>query len=167
MVKKISIIVAIAEHNAIGKENKLLWHISADLKRFKKITAGHTVIMGKNTFFSLPQRPLVNRRNIVISDNPDDSFPGCEMAYSIDEAIGKCEAGQENFVIGGASVYRQFLPHAQKLYITRIHKFFDADTFFPEILTSEWEIVEVEKVLNDSQNDFSYSFLTYERKKYL
>ena len=167
MVKKISIIVAIAENNAIGKENKLLWHISADMKRFKQITAGHTVIMGKNTFFSLPKRPLANRRNIVISDDPGDSFPGCEMAYSIHEAIGKCEAGRENFVIGGASVYRQFLPHAQKLYITRVHKSFDADTFFPEILPGEWEIIEEENVMNDPQNDFSYSFLTYQRKKYL
>lgn len=167
MVKKISIIVAIAENNAIGKENQLLWHISADLKRFKQITADHTVIMGKNTFLSLPKRPLVNRRNIVISDNPDDSFPGCEMAFSIHEAIGKCETGRENFVIGGASVYRQFLPHAQKLYITRVHKSFDADTFFPEILTGEWEIIEAENIVKDQQNDFAYSFLTYERKKYL
>ena len=163
MVKKISIIVAIAENNAIGKENKLLWHISADMKRFKQITAGHTVIMGKNTFFSLPKRPLANRRNIVISDDPGDSFPGCEMAYSIREAIVKCEADRENFVIGGASVYRQFLPHAQKMYITRVHKTFDADTFFPEILPVELEIIEEEKGMNDPQNDFAYSFLKYRR----
>jgi len=163
MIKIVSIIVAIAENNAIGRENKLLWHISADLKRFKQITAGRTVIMGKNTFFSLPKRPLANRRNIVISDHPDDSFPGCEMAYSIQEALGKCEAEHENFIIGGASVYRQFLPYAQKLYITRVHKSFDADTFFPEILSSEWEIIEVENVMNDPQNDFTYSFLTYRR----
>jgi len=167
MIKRISIIVAIAENDAIGRENKLLWHISADMKRFKQITAGHTVIMGKNTFFSLPTRPLANRRNIVISDDPDDSFPGCEMAYSIREAIHKCAYGQENFVIGGASVYRQFLPHAQKLYITRVHKSFDADTFFPEIPTAEWEIIEEENIRDDPQNDFTYSFMTYERKKYL
>jgi dihydrofolate reductase len=167
MVKKISIIVAIAENNAIGKENQLLWHISADLKRFKQITAGHTVIMGKNTFLSLPKRPLVDRRNIVVSDNTDDSFPGCDMAYSIHEAIVKCEPGRENFVIGGASIYRQFLPHAQKMYITRVHKSFDADTFFPEIRPDEWGIIESENVINDKQNDFAYSFLTYERKKYL
>jgi dihydrofolate reductase len=165
MVKKISIIVAIAENNAIGKENKLLWHISTDMKRFKQITAGHTVIMGKNTFFSLPKRPLANRRNIVISDDPGDSFPGCEMAYSIREAIVKCETDRENFVIGGASVYRQFLPHAQKMYITRVHKTFDADTFFPEILSGEWEIIEEVKAMDDPQNDFAYSFVTYKRRK--
>jgi len=167
MVKRISIIVAIAENDAIGRENKLLWHISADLKRFKQITAGHTVIMGKNTFFSLPKRPLADRRNIVISDDPGDSFRGCEMAYSIREAIRKCEFGRENFVIGGASVYRQFMPHAQKLYVTRVHKSFDADTFFPEIPPAEWEITEEENIRDDPQNDFTYSFMTFERKKYL
>jgi dihydrofolate reductase len=89
------------------------------------------------------------------------------MAYSIPEAIGKCQEGRESFVIGGASIYRQFLPHAQKLYITWVHKYFDGDTFFPEILPDEWEIIEREDILNDHQNDFAYSFLTYERKKYL
>jgi dihydrofolate reductase len=166
-MKRISIIVAIAENNAIGKNNKLLWHISADMRLFKRITSGQTVIMGKNTFLSLPKGPLVNRRNIVISDNPEDTFPGCEMAYTVHEALDKCETGRENFVIGGASVYRQFMPYAQKLYITRVHKSFDADTFFPEIHSGEWEIIEEEDITNDPQNDFSYSFLTYQRKKYL
>ena len=166
-MKKISIIVAIAENNAIGKENRLLWHISADMQHFKRITAGRTVIMGKKTFFSLPKRPLGNRRNVVISDTPADRFPGCEMAYSIEEAIHLCDSGKENFVIGGASIYRQFLPHAQKLYITRIHKVFDADTYFPEISPDEWTITDEENVMNDTQNDFSYSFLTYQRKNYL
>jgi dihydrofolate reductase len=167
MMKQISIIVAVADINAIGKDNKLLWHISADMRRFKRITAGHTVIMGKNTYLSLPKRPLVNRRNIVISDNIQDHFPGCEMAYSIEEAIERCDTGNENFVIGGASIYRQFMPYAQKLYITRIHQSYDADTFFPEISPDIWKITEREDVINDPQNDFSYSFLTYQRKNYL
>lgn len=167
MMKQISIIVAVADNYAIGRDNKLLWHISADMRRFKRITAGHTVIMGKNTYLSLPKRPLVNRRNIVISDNPLDLFPGCEMAKSIEEAIQHCDTGKENFVIGGASVYRQFLPLAQKLYITQVHQSFDADTFFPEILPELWEITDKEDVINDPQNDFSYSFLTYQRKNYL
>ncbi|MBN1413468.1 MAG: dihydrofolate reductase [Bacteroidales bacterium] len=166
-MKKISIIVAVAENNAIGKDNKLLWHISADMRLFKHITTSHTVIMGKNTFLSLPKRPLVNRRNIVISDNPDDRYAGCEMAYSIDEAIQKCDNKKENFVIGGASIYRQFLPFAQKLYVTKIHKSFDADTYFPELSSHEWEITERKDVTDDPQNDFSYSFLTYQRKNYL
>ncbi len=167
MTKPISIIVAIAGNRAIGRKNKLLWHISADLKRFKKITAGHAVIMGKNTYFSLPVRPLAKRRNIVISDNEHDRFEGCEMAYSIEEAIRLCDSVKENFVIGGASVYRQFLPHARKLYITQVHRNFEADTFFPEIDPEIWEITEREDIINDPQNDFSYSFITYQRKNYL
>lgn len=166
-MKKISIIVAIAENNAIGKDNKLLWHIPADLRLFKRITDGHTVIMGKNTFLSLPKRPLVNRRNIVISDNEKDHFPGCEMAFSIDEVLQKCEPDKESFVIGGASIYRQFLPFANRLYITRVHRSFDADTFFPELSPDEWKITDREDVTNDPQNDFAYSFLTYQRKNYL
>ena len=166
-MKPISIIVAIAGNNAIGRDNQLLWHISADLRRFKKITAGHAVIMGKNTYFSLPKRPLVNRRNIVISDNTLDHFPGCEMAYSLEEAIWLSDSGKENFVIGGASLYRQFLPYARKLYITQVHKSFDADTFFPEISPDHWEIIEQEDIMDDTQNDFTYSFITYQRKNYL
>ena len=166
-MKPISIIVAIAGNNAIGRDNQLLWHISADLRRFKKITAGHTVIMGKNTYFSLPKRPLVNRRNIVVSDNPSDHFPGCEMAYSLEEAIWLSDSGKENFVIGGASLYRQFMPYARKLYITQVHKSYEADTFFPEISPDLWEIIEQEDIMNDPQNDFTYSFLIYQRKNYL
>ncbi len=167
LMKPISIIVAIAENNAIGKDNRLLWHISADLKRFKRLTTGHTVIMGRNTYLSLPVRPLKDRRNIVITDNIADSFPGCILAYSVDEAITFCDDDKENFVIGGASVYRQFMPFVQKLYITRVFKSFDADTFFPEITSAEWDIVEKEDVNNDMQNDFIYSFITFQRKNYL
>jgi len=165
--KPISIIVAIAENNAIGKDNKLLWHISADLRRFKSLTTGHTVIMGRNTYLSLPVRPLKNRRNIVITDNPSDLFPDCIMAYSIDEAIMLCDDDKENFIIGGASIYRQFMLYAQKLYITKVHKSFDADTFFPEISSFEWKVIEKEDINNDMQNDFRYSFITYQRKNYL
>ena len=119
-MKNISIIVAIAENNGIGKNNDLLWHISADLKRFKQITLDHTVIMGKNTFFSLPVRPLKNRRSIVITDNRSDHFDGCVTVFSVDEAIKNCNEKEESFVIGGASIYRQFLPHADRLYLTRV-----------------------------------------------
>lgn len=128
-MKKISIIVAIASNNAIGKNNQLLWHVPADMKYFKKITTGHTVIMGKNTFLSLPGGPLVNRRNIVISDDPDDHFKGCVTVNSINEAIELCDEEIECFVIGGASVYRQFLPFATRLYVTKVNKSFEADTF--------------------------------------
>src|SRR5664279_2884229 len=104
MQKKISIIVAVAQNNAIGKDNKLLWHISEDLKRFKRLTSGNTVVMGKNTFYSLPIRPLPNRTNIVITDVPGETIEGCVMAYSIEDAIEKCESVNENFIIGGGSI---------------------------------------------------------------
>jgi len=117
-MKKISIIVAIAENFAIGKDNKLLWHIPADLIRFKRITKGHQVIMGKLTYESLPIRPLPHRENIVISDNPMDSFEGCTTVHSIKEAEELCNDREESFIIGGGSVYRQFLPICNKLLST-------------------------------------------------
>lgn len=163
-MKNISIIVAIAENNGIGKNNDLLWHISADLKRFKQITLDHTVIMGKNTYLSLPVRPLKNRRNIVITDNLSDHFDGCVTVFSVDEAIKNCIDNEESFVIGGASIYRQFLPHADRLYLTRVNRSFDADTFFPDIAAIEWEEISREIPGPDLQNDFTYEFVILKRK---
>ena len=163
-MKKISIIVAIAENYAIGKDNKLLWHISDDLKRFKRITTGHTLIMGKKTFKSLPGGPLPDRKNIVISDDKNDKFDDCIMAYSINDALDKCDDDKENFIIGGGTIYAQFLKYATKLYITRVHKSFDADTFFPELNYSEWIEIEREIHPENEKNSLSYSFITYKRK---
>jgi dihydrofolate reductase len=163
-MKNISIIVAIAENNGIGKNNDLLWHISADLKRFKKLTLDHTVIMGKNTYLSLPVRPLKNRRNIVITDNKNDHFDGCVTVFSVDEAIENCIEDEESFVIGGASIYRQFLPYTGRLYLTRVNRSFDADTFFPEIIEEEWEEISREIPEPDAQNDFTYEFIILKRK---
>ena len=164
MKKKISIIVAIAENNAIGKDNNLLWHISEDLKRFKRLTKDHFVIMGKRTYFSLPTRPLPHRTNMVITDVPGEQIDNCLMAYSIEDAVDKMDAHKENFIIGGGSIYRQFMPLADKLYITRVHKSFEADTFYPEISSDEWKLIDRQDIDNDSQNDFTYSFEIYERK---
>ncbi|MBN2349548.1 MAG: dihydrofolate reductase [Bacteroidales bacterium] len=163
-MKNISIIVAIAKNYAIGKDNQLLWHLPEDLKRFKKITTGKTLVMGKKTFESLPVRPLPNRKNIVISDNKDDNFEGCIMAHSIEDAISKMDDTHENFIIGGGSIYRQFLDLAQKLYITLIDKDFEADTYFPEINVNHWQ--ETERIDNppDKSNNFSYSFISYVKK---
>ena len=161
----ISIIVAIAENYAIGKNNDLLWHIPEDLKRFKKLTTGHAVIMGKKTYESLPRRPLPNRVNIVISDNPNDHFDQCVMAWSIEDALSKSDPADENFIIGGASVYRQFLPFSDRLYITWVHKSFDGDVFFPEIDFSEWLLISSEEISSDSNKDFSYSYNIYHRIK--
>ena len=165
MNKKLSIIVAVAENNAIGKNNDLLWHISEDLKRFKRLTSGNPVIMGKNTFYSLPVRPLPNRTNIVITDVPNEIIEGCVMAYSIEDAISKSDGAKENFIIGGASVYRQFMPYANKLYITKVKKDFEGDCFFSEINLNEWSLISEEDCSFDNQNDFTYSYLTFEKIK--
>jgi dihydrofolate reductase len=161
----ISIIVAIAENNAIGKDNQLLWHLSDDLKRFKRLTTGHTVIMGRNTYLSLPNGALPNRRNIVISDQPDESFEGCEMAHSIDEALQLAGDSDECFVMGGGMVYQQMMPVAGRLYLTKVHQSFDADTFFPEIDFSEWEELESELVEAGGKNEFPHTFVMYNRRQ--
>lgn len=163
-MKSFSIIVALAENYAIGKNNRLLWHIPEDLRRFKRITSGHHLVMGKKTFESLPIRPLPNRTSIILSDIPGDKIEGCVMAYSIDEAIEKCP-DEECFVIGGGMVYRQFLPLADKLYITWVNKTFDADTFFPALNLDEWDLLESEKHGPEGRNDFSYTFTVYRRKR--
>ncbi len=164
-MKQISIIVAIAENLAIGKDNDLLWHISDDLKRFKRITKGHQVIMGKNTYISLPFKPLPNRTNIVITDNRTEIFEGCKTAYSIEEALSYCNEKEESFIIGGASIYSQFFPHANKLYLTQVNKEFDADTFFREIDFEEWRLIEKEVIETDDSVDFTYSYETYVRRE--
>lgn len=164
MGKQISIIVAIASNNAIGKDNDLLWHITKDLKRFKRLTEGHFIVMGKRTYFSLPKRPLPKRTNMIITDLPGEEIDNCLMAYSIEDAISKMDNASESFIIGGGSIYRQFMEFADKLYITKVHKEFEADTFFPEFSLDDWKLVEKEDVNDDPQNDFKYSFEIYERK---
>ncbi len=165
MIKdNISIIVAIAENYAIGLNNDLLWHLSDDLKRFKKITTGHTIMMGRNTFLSLPNGALPNRRHIVISDIEGEHFDGCEMAGSIEEAITLAGDNDECFVIGGGMVYKQLLPVCRKLYLTRVHHSFEADTFFPEIDFSEWELSEEEKVPAGEKNEYAHTYGVYLRK---
>ncbi len=161
----ISIIVAIAENRAIGKNNDLLWHIPGDMKYFKRITTGHTIIMGRRTFLSLPAGPLPNRENIVISDNPADAFEGCTVVSSIKEAFEKCKPGEENFIIGGASIYEQFLPFTDRLYITWVHKAFEGDVYFPLLDLQEWKILSQEDLPFDDRLGFSYSYVVYDRRK--
>ncbi len=163
MTKTLSIIVAVAENNAIGNNNKLLAYISNDLKRFKEITKGHTVVMGRNTWFSLPKRPLPNRTNIVITNNPNETFNGAVTVYSIDEAIENCPNNHESFIMGGAMVYKQFFPLAHKLYLTKIHKSFEADTFFPEIDEKKWEVIKQIDITNDEKAGLNYSFIDLKR----
>jgi dihydrofolate reductase len=161
--ENISIIVAIAQNFAIGMNNELLFHLPNDLKRFKQITTGHPVIMGRNTLLSLPKGALPNRRNIVITDNPEEKFERCEMVFTINEAIEAVQDESEAFIIGGGMIYRQFYGVAGKLYLTLVHQNFDADVYFPEIVYSEWEELFREDHF-DEKNGFNYSYLNLKRK---
>jgi dihydrofolate reductase len=160
----ISIIVAVSENWGIGKNNDLLWHLPEDLKRFKRLTTGKSVIMGKKTWESLPRRPLPNRKNIVITDNPAEIIEGSVTAYSIADAIEKCRDDGETFIIGGGSVYRQFIPFADRLYITHVHQTAEADIFFPEIDMNVWKVVEKEETLTSLPEGISYTNVIYGRK---
>lgn len=159
----ISIIVAVSEDLGIGKDNELLWHISEDLKRFKKLTSGKTVIMGKKTWESLPTKPLPGRRNIVLTDDPSEIIDNSVTAYSIEDALNKCGMGEEIFVIGGGSIYKQFMPIADRLYITRVHSKAPADIFFPEIDPDSWKVIGKEEFVPE-EDAIPYTYLIYERK---
>jgi dihydrofolate reductase len=161
----ISIIVAVSEDRGIGKDNQLLWNISEDLKRFKRLTTGNTVIMGKKTWESLPRRPLPGRTNIVLTDDPKEIIDGSITAYSIEDALSKCKKGEEIFVIGGGSIYRQFMPIADRLYITHVHKKAPADIYFPEIDLKTWEVAEKEDFEVNEANPIAYSYVIYVRRK--
>lgn len=162
----ISIIVAVADGTgAIGQKGNLLCHLPADLQYFKKVTNAHTVIMGKRTWFSLPKHPLPNRRNIVITDIANEKFDGAEAAYSIDEAKNMVKDNEEAFIIGGGMIYRQFMPLADKLYITHLHSEFpNADTFFPDIDPHIWKTISTKSYDADDKNSIPYTFAVYERK---
>ncbi|MRR22380.1 dihydrofolate reductase [bacterium] len=161
----ITIIVATDRNNGIGYNNGLLANIPGDLKRFKEITMGHSLIMGKKTWESLPNKPLSGRQNIVITDNELDCFNCADTARSIDEAVSLCKPGNEVFIIGGGSVYRQFMPLADRLLVTHIDAEFTADTFFPEISPDEWYVSENEDFLSDDPSQISFSYTTYLRRR--
>jgi len=159
---KISLIVAMASNRAIGLDNKMPWHLSADLKKFKQITMGSPILMGRKTYESIG-RPLPGRTNIIISRNPQYQQTGCLVFNTIDEAIASCQQHAEIFVIGGATFYQSMLPVADKLYLTEIKQAFDADTFFPEINRAEWKEISRENISNDPSVDFCYSFICLEK----
>lgn len=161
----INIIVAIDWGGAIGRRGDLIYHISGDLRHFKELTTGHTVVMGRKTFESLPKGALPNRRNIVISRNSDYSAPGIEVASSLEEAF-KMAAGEEIFIIGGAQIYSQALPFADRLYLTNVDVASpaDADTYFPPIDTASWQIAEQSPEETDPKTGLRYSFVTLTRK---
>ena len=163
-MRKISIIVAIDENGLIGKRNGLPWKLPADLKHFKTLTSGHTVIMGRKTYDSIG-KPLPNRTNIVVSKSDDLQIDGCITVKSPEEALKASLENQEIFVIGGAEIYRQFLPLAQTIYMTEIHNKFDGDIFFPTIDYDEWKEKERQDFEADDMNLYKYSFITLERTR--
>jgi len=160
----ISIIVAVSDDWGIGKNNELLWNISEDLKRFKRLTMGNTIIMGKKTWESLPKRPLPGRKNVVLTDDPKECVDCSVTAYSIEDALSKCDKNEEIFIIGGGSVYRQFMPLADRLYITHVHKKAPADIYFPEIDMNIWKVVEKEEFPASETVTIPYTYVIYERK---
>ena len=165
---KLALIAAVGGNNVIGKGGKIPWHLSADLRRFKELTMGHPIIMGRKTFESIG-KPLPGRRNIVISGAPDFKAEGCLVAHSFGEALrmadgmGQGEAGV--FVVGGARVYAEALPSADTIYLTKIDGSFEGDAFFPGIDEREWELISSEEHKKDEDNPYRYEFLVYERKR--
>ena len=158
----ISIIAAVARNRAIGHNNKLLYWLPNDLKRFKALTTGHTIILGRRTFESLPKGALPNRRNVVLSRG-DGEFPGCDKYSSLEEALNNCKADEDVFIIGGASVYEQAMKYADRLLLTEIDDTpQEADAFFPDY--SDWTLMNKENHQKDEKHLFEYSFTDYERR---
>lgn len=159
----VSVVVAVAENNAIGKDNQLLWHLPADLKHFKQITTGHTIIMGRKTFDSIG-KPLPNRRNIVITRSVGLEIAGVEVVNTIEEALLLCASETEVFIIGGAEIYKSAMERTDRIYLTRVHESYAADAFFPEINANDWNEVDVEPHQPDEKNKVAYTFSTLLRK---
>lgn len=162
-MNNLSIIVAVAQNLAIGKNNDLLWHISADLKRFKALTVGHTVVMGRRTFDSLPHKPLPMRRNIVLTHDESFCFNDVEVAHNIEELLRVTAHEEETFVMGGAAVYRQLLPYASTLYVTWVHRDFEGDVFFPAFEDKGFLLQQQTEPMLDERSGLVYHYADYKR----
>lgn len=158
----INIVVAIAANNAIGKNNELLWHLPKDLKHFKEMTTGHTVIMGRKTFDSIG-KPLPKRRNIVVT-RQSLTIEGCEVVNSLEAAIALCTGEAEVDIVGGAEIYKQAMPIVNYLHLTIVHQAFEADAYFPEINEDEWQEISREDHQPDEKNALPFSFITLKRR---
>jgi len=159
----LSIIVAKATNNVIGNNNTLIWHLPSDLKYFKKLTTGNTIIMGRKTFDSIG-KPLPNRRNVIITRNSNLKIEGCEVVNSLEEAIQLSSSDENVFIVGGADIYRQSMTMAQTLYVTEVHAEFNGDSYFPEIEPSKWIEIKREDHNADEKNSLDYSFVTYNKR---
>jgi len=160
----ISIIVAVAENNVIGKDNNLIWHLPKDLKHFKETTTGHFIIMGRKTFES-NGRPLPNRTNVIITKDKNYQAEGCVILHSLEDAINIAKNDSEVFIIGGGEIYKQAMPIADRIYLTKVHHLFDGDTFFPEINMKDWTEVSRKDFESDEKNKYAFSILILERRK--
>ncbi len=160
----IIIIAAIGLNNELGKDNDLIWYLPADLKRFKKVTSGHSIIMGRNTFESIG-KPLPNRRSIIITRNTSYKKEGCDVVHSLEEAINLIKDQKNAFIIGGAQIYKEAIEKqlVDQLDITKVHQNFEADVFFPTIDQSVWEEISEETFLPDDKNHYTYSFISYKK----
>ena len=160
----ITIIAAIANNNALGKNNDLIWHLPADLKRFKKITSGHHIIMGRNTFESIG-KPLPNRTTVIITRNTNYKANGCIVVASLEKAIEFAQSDEHIFIIGGAQIYKQAMASnfVDQLDITQVHEAFDADVYFPEIDVKIWKETSREDFEADQKNKYKYSFISYKK----
>ncbi|HEY9184748.1 MAG TPA: dihydrofolate reductase [Salegentibacter sp.] len=159
----LTMIAAAAENNALGKENDLVWHLPDDFKRFKKLTTGHHIIMGRKTFESFPQA-LPNRTHIIITRNEDYKAKGAVVVHSLERALEIAKDDPQPFIIGGGEIYKQALPYSEKIELTRVHSDFEADTFFPEIDEDKWKLVNEEFHPTDEKHKFPFTYLTYERR---
>ncbi|NCU17240.1 dihydrofolate reductase [Pallidibacillus pasinlerensis] len=162
----ISFIVATSENGIIGKDNQIPWHLPDDLKRFKKITMGHPIVMGRKTFESIG-RPLPGRENIVLTKNKNIELEGCTVFHSEKELIDYCtrKKDEEVFIIGGAYLFKMFLPYVDRLYLTKIYEQFEGDVFLPKIDFSQFEITSKEQGLKDEKNPYTYEYIVYNKIK--
>ena len=156
----IIMIAAVAENNALGKNNELVWHLPNDFKRFKSLTTGHHIIMGRKTFESFP-KPLPNRTHVIITRQKDYNPEGCIVVDSIEKALAVCPENETSFIIGGGEIYNLALPFADQLEITKVHHRFEADAFFPEINSADWKEIQTEFNPIDDKHQFAYTYQTF------
>lgn len=156
-------IAAVAENNALGKNNELVWHLPNDFKRFKELTSGHYIIMGRKTFESFP-KPLPNRTHIVITRQQNYQPDGCIVVNSIENAIKACPENETIYIIGGGEIYNQALTFSDTIEITKVHGEFEADAFFPEIKAEEWELVQSDFNAKDERHLYDYTYQTFVKK---
>ena len=159
----LTMIAAAAENNALGKNNDLIWHISEDLKRFKRLTSGHAIIMGRKTFESMP-KALPNRTNIVLTNKKDYQPEGATIVRKLEDALALVKDDSQPFIIGGGEIYRLFMPYCDRIELTRVHHNFEADVFFPEIDLDQWKEIARENINATEKHPYHYSYITFEKK---